>query len=148
MARRPDFERASARRVWHGFRRAASRRPFTLALLLGLVCSCGLVRAASPNAATSSRAAREDAIRSIPMDKLDPAMREKVKAAIAGKTLYRRLPVQTIDCDPDLYLFMVRHPDVIVSIWEVMKISNVALQRTGPDSFIASDNAGTNCNVK
>lgn len=82
------------------------------------------------------------------MDKLDPAIRVKVATTIAETSLYRRLPIQVIDCDPDLYLFLVRHPEVVVNIWEVMKISNLALQRTGPDTFRASDNAGTLCDVK
>ena len=67
---------------------------------------------------------------------------------LRGTTLYRRLPVQVTPCDPDMYLFLVRHPEVVVGIWEVMNISNVALARTGPDTFRASDNAGTLCHVK
>jgi len=119
-------------------------------MMLGLLAalSASAVLAASPSGATSSRAAREDAIRSIPLEKLDPEVRAKVSTTLAETSLFRRLPVQVIDCDPDLYLFLVRHPEVIVSIWEVMKISNVALARTGPDTFRASDGVGTLCNVK
>ncbi|MEX0977635.1 MAG: hypothetical protein WDZ48_02215 [Pirellulales bacterium] len=87
-------------------------------------------------------------MRSIPMDRLDPEMRDRVAATLDGTSIYRRLPVQVIPCDPDMYLFLVRHPEVVVGIWEVMKISNVALARTGPDAFRASDNAGTLCQVK
>jgi hypothetical protein len=82
------------------------------------------------------------------MDKIEPAMRKKISATLAGTSIYRRLPVQSIPCDPDMYLFLVRHPEVVVGIWEVMQISNVALARTGPDTFEASDNAGTLCQVK
>ena len=110
---------------------------------------CGtFAQGASPNQATSSRAAREDAIRSIPMDRLPPELREKVASTLASTSLYRRLPVQVTQCDPSMYLFLVRHPEVVVNIWEVMNISNVALQRTGPDTFRATDNAGTLCDVK
>jgi hypothetical protein len=120
-----------------------------LACIFGLVVACGQLAAADgPDQATSSRAARRDAIQSIPMDRLDPDMREKVGATMAGATLYRRLPIQVTPCDPDMYLFLVRHPEVVVGIWELMKISNVALERTGPDTFQASDNDGTLCRVK
>jgi hypothetical protein len=129
----------------HPYRRALGR----LAWTVGVVTACSMpASAASPNQATSSRVARDDAVRSIPMDKLDPQMREKVAATLQATSLYRRLPVQVIPCDPDMYLFLVRHPEVVVGIWEVMNISNVALQRTGPDTFQASDNAGTLCQVK
>jgi len=118
----------------------------TAALLLSWWCSTSW--AGPPPTATSSRAAREEAMRSIPLDKIEAEDREKITSAISGASLFRRLPVQVTQCDPDLYLFLVRHPEVVVNIWEVMKISNVALQRTGPDTFRASDGAGTLCQVK
>ncbi len=132
-------EKCSASRV--------TTRTITGALVLALTIASA-ASAASPNQATSSRAAREDAVKSIPLERLDPEMRGKVSATLAGTSLYRRLPVQVTPCDPDMYLFLVRHPEVVVNIWEVMNISNVALKRTGSDTFRASDNAGTNCDVK
>jgi len=114
-----------------------------------LICTAGTALAAGPtNQATSSKAAREDAIRSIPLAKLSPADKANVSSALGSASLYRRLPAQVTECDPDLYLFLVRHPEVVVNIWEVMKISNVALVRTGEDTFRATDGAGTNCQVK
>jgi len=106
------------------------------------------LHAAAPNQATSSRMARDEAIRSLPFDKLPPDVRDKVRATLSSASLYRRLPVKVVPCDPDLYIFLVRHPEVVVNIWEVMKISNVALERTGPDTFRAQDNAGTLCEVR
>jgi hypothetical protein len=127
----------------------SSWRPLGFLLGLAVLLSCaGSVAAATPTQATSSRAAREDAIRSLPVDKLDDSIRAKVTTTVANASIFRRLPIQVIDCDPDLYLFLVRHPEVIVGIWDVMKISNVALARTGPDAFRASDGAGTLCQVK
>jgi hypothetical protein len=113
-----------------------------------LMACAATASAASPNQATSSRAARDEAIRSVPLDKLPADVQGKVKGTLAGASLYRRLPVKVVPCDPDLYLFLVRHPEVVVNIWEVMKISNVALERTGPDTFRASDGAGTRCDVR
>lgn len=101
-----------------------------------------------PTQATSSRAAREDAVRSIPVNKLNAPDKQRVVATLENTSIFRRLPVQVIQCDPDMYLFLVRHPEVVVNIWEVMKISNVALERTGEDTFRASDGAGTLCDVK
>jgi hypothetical protein len=119
------------------------------AMTLAALLVCGsYAAAASPNQATSSRLAREDAIHAIPMDRIPEELRQKVQSTIAASSLYRRLPVQVTACDPDLYLFMVRHPEVVVNIWEVMQISNVAIARTGPDTFRATDNAGTACDIK
>ncbi len=98
--------------------------------------------------ATSSRAAREDALQAIPVEKLSPEDRQHVVSTLEAAGIFRRLPIQVTECDPDMYLFLVRHPEVMVNIWEVMKISNVALERTGEDTFRASDGAGTLCSVK
>jgi hypothetical protein len=152
MPRGADVLRAIARRTDRG----ASRNARQIVPWQALVCTLAVVlalaadsaRAAAPTTATSSRAAREDAIRSIPFERLAGDMQAKVRATVADNSLFRRLPVQVMDCDPDLYLFMVRHPEVVVNIWEVMKISNVAIERTGPDTFRASDKAGTLCDVK
>ena len=100
------------------------------------------------SSATTSSKARIEAIRGIPLQRIAPEYRRQVKQVLDDTSLYRRLPVQVIPCDPDMYLFMVRHPEVMVGIWEVMNISNVALERTGPDTFRASDNDGTLCRVK
>ncbi len=104
--------------------------------------------AASPVQATGSRAAREDAVRAVPLAKLSVNDKRLVTATLSNASYFRRLPIQVTQCDPDLYLFLVRHPEVVVNIWEVMKISNVTLERTGADSFRAVDGAGTLCDVR
>src|SRR5436190_23442273 len=83
-------------------------------LLLALVAQQA---AAKPPAATNSPAAKREAIAAIPFDKLEANMRRKVSAVVTNPSIYRRLPVQVTDCDPDLYLFLVRHPEVVVNIW-------------------------------
>jgi hypothetical protein len=92
---------------------------------------------------TSSETARQDALRSIPWERLSAAGRAKAEAVVANQSIFRRLPTKTIDCDPDLYLFLVRHPDVVVNIWEVLKISQVQLRQTGTNHFQLTEPGGT-----
>lgn len=134
-------------------RSAAGRRPsrtttWSAIWLVGVSLACAGTAVAGPREPTSSRAARRDAISSLPLEQIAPAMRDKVESTVQRATIYRRLPTEVTACDPDMYLFLVRHPEVVVRIWEVMNISNVALARTGPDTFRASDNEGTLCSVK
>ncbi len=98
--------------------------------------------------ATNSRAARDDAIKSIPFDKLGPDMRNRVWGVINNVSVYRRLPTQSIECDPELFVFLVRNPEVVVDIWRVMGITNMTLDRSGPDRYRASDGQGTTGNVE
>jgi hypothetical protein len=98
--------------------------------------------------ATSSNSARDEATRAIPTHLLSAEAHQKVNRIIANTSIYRRLPVQVTDCEPDLFQFLVRHPDVVVDIWEVMGISKVQLRQTGPVTFDAIDGAGTSGKVE
>jgi hypothetical protein len=116
-------------------------------LLIGAVISLAmpsLAGAVMPNEqASNSREARDDAIRGIPFQELQPTVQQKLGRVLAKPTIYRRLPTRVIDCDPDMYLFLVRHPEVVVNIWDLMGVTNVKLQRTGEYTLRASDGAGT-----
>jgi hypothetical protein len=124
------------RKVWAGV------------LLCGMAI-CGSLAAATAMAqvqmtlTSSTKSTRQEAIKSIPLDKLDDDFRAKVSFVTNQAGIFRRLPVQVIDCDPDLYQFLVRHPEVIVNIWELMGISKVTMERTGPISYDTSDHAGS-----
>jgi len=103
--------------------------------------------AALPSA-TSSNAARQNAIQSIPWDKLDREGRAKVDSVLGNVTVFRRFPARVVSCDPDLYLFVVRHPDVVVNIWEVLGLSQLQLRQTGPDTYRVAENAGTSATLE
>lgn len=92
---------------------------------------------------TSSREARDEAMRAIPYAQLDRSSRIKVGAVLANSTIYRRLPVETIECDPKLFVFLIEHPDLVVNMWEALGVSEVELLRAGDAVFDASDKAGT-----
>ena len=96
----------------------------------------------------SSDTIRQNAIQSLPVDKLDAQGRAKVHAVLSNITIFRRMPVRVIDCDPDLYLFLVRHPDVVVNIWNALKISQLQLKQTGPDEFRLKEETGITADVE
>lgn len=92
--------------------------------------------------------ARSAAIASIPRDLLSPQALAKVDGVLGDTAMYRRLPIRVMPCDPDMYLFLVRHPDVVVNIWDVLKMSNLAMEQTGPTQYDMVDNAGTEGTVE
>lgn len=139
---------------YHAIGRAATLGAF--ALLCGLALGSNRPlwaagpRPARPNPlqATTSHAARQSAVRSIPVDQLDADARAKVGSVLSNVSIFRRMPVRVIDCDPNLYLFLVRHPDVIVNIWEVLKISTLKLRQLGPDTYRVAEAVGTLATVE
>jgi hypothetical protein len=66
-----------------------------------------------------------------------------VSRVLENATVFRRLPVQVVDCEPELFHFMVRQPEVLVNIWQLMGLSNVSFDRTDDVHFRCSDGDGT-----
>lgn len=128
-------------------------RPIVLWLVMAIISAdVASADAASPTRGTrrekspvgsSSRESREEALRAIPYNQLDRDARIKVGAVLANTTIFRHLPVETIECDGDLFVFLLEHPDLVVNIWEALGVSEVALTRVGDETFEASDKAGT-----
>jgi len=92
---------------------------------------------------TSNTAVRRSAVQSIPFDQLDADSREKVNAVLSNVSIYRRLPIRAVNCDPDLYLFLLRHPDVVVNIWEILGVSQIQLRQIDIDTFRIVETEGT-----
>jgi hypothetical protein len=91
---------------------------------------------------------RQQAIDAIPFDELTEDAREKLSGVISRAAIYRRLPVTVVPADPDLYVFLIRYPEVVVNIWDLMGVTKVQVQRTGDFVFEAMDGAGTSSQVE
>lgn len=91
----------------------------------------------------SSREAKASATRIIPFQRLNPQATELVRDVVQNPSFFRRMPSQEIDCNPEMFTFLVRRPEVMVNIWELMGITQVSTKRTSPYSFFANDGVGT-----
>jgi hypothetical protein len=131
-----------------GRRTRHNARVTTIGILL-LTVFCGSSRPAwgatptNPNRADTSLTARRSAVQAIPVEKLSEAARARVASVISNITVFRRMPIRVVDCDPNLYLFLLRHPDVVTNIWEVLKMSQMKLRQVGRNTYQASDAKGT-----
>jgi hypothetical protein len=105
-------------------------------------------REAQEEKAVTSREAREEAVRVIPWDKLNDETQRKLRSVVESPSIYRRMPKRTVDCDPGLYLFLLRNPEVVVNMWQVLGISNMTAQRTSPFTWKGNDGSGTQCDVE
>jgi len=93
----------------------------------------------------SSRETQADATRRIPLQQLNRETQSLVNDVIDKPSFFRRMPSQNIDCDPQMFQHLVRYPEVLVNIWDVMGITKVQVNRTGPYTFTADDGVGTTC---
>lgn len=122
--------------------------------IAGVVLVIGLLPTTALNAqeveaelVSFGREEKQDALRQIPFSQMRPQDQNRVSHVVKDPSIFRRLPVQVIDCDPEIYAFLVSYPEVVVNIWELMGITNVQVQRLSPTSFHANDGAGTVSNV-
>ena len=90
-----------------------------------------------------TNSSRTEAIAEIPFDRLDVAARQKANSVIENTSVFKRMTPQIIDCDPRYYMFLIRHPEVIVSIWQMMDATDMSITRKGPLQFNAADGEGT-----
>jgi hypothetical protein len=117
------------------------------AVAAGLITSRGATAAPSDEADTSPQA-RDEAIQSLPLAELTAETRRKLMSVCERPTIFRRLPQKSIACDPALYLFLIRNPEVVVNIWQLMRVANMTADRQGPYLWKGNDGAGTTCDVE
>jgi hypothetical protein len=119
-----------------------------LTLCVSIACHCGAsaihstVRAASGEP-TSSRTARDEAVRAIPWRALAQNDRRTAQIIVKNASFYRRLPTRVIDCDPEMFNFLLQHPEVVIDVWRVMGISQVKLEKLSDGTYRGTDGAGT-----
>lgn len=96
---------------------------------------------------SAAREYRQQAIERLPMTRLTAEAQQRILSIAKSPTIYRRLPTQAIDCDREMFLFLARHPEVMVGMWELMGITQVTTRRIGPYELDANDGNGTTCNI-
>ena len=92
---------------------------------------------------SSKRQFRNQAIQSIPYQQLNKQTIDKIQGILEKPSIYRRLPITSISADPDHFRFLVRYPEVIVNIWQLMGVTKMTTERTGPYTVATNDGAGT-----
>lgn len=96
----------------------------------------------------STRSAKKEALQAIPFAEINPQMQQTIRKVTTKPTIHRRLPVESIECDPNLYLFLLRNPEVVVNIWDLMGATQISMTRTGDYTYYATDGVGTTSSLQ
>ncbi len=94
-------------------------------------------------AGDSSRRQRIEATKELPMTGMSAAAQLQVNDVINNLSLFRRLPTVSMNADRRAYDYFLQHPDVAVSLWRAMEISQVQLTQTGPTTYTTDTRDGT-----
>ncbi len=119
--------------------------------LLALVLTVCLMPAplrAQDDAGSDTPQARQAALRDIPWQSLAAADRPEVQRVVNDATLYRQMPTRVIDCDDELFAYLVEHPELIVDSWNVMGVSNLRLEPIAPGRYRVADAAGATGDIR
>lgn len=92
---------------------------------------------------SSSRAARKACLAQLPLDQLSPANRMNAEYVLKDLSMFRTLPKIHLDVNHSAYAFFIAHPDVVVSIWREMQLSEFQMWQTGPTSYEMDAGDGT-----
>ncbi len=79
----------------------------------------------------------------VPLEQIPPAFRDKVSQVLARPTLYSRGPQENFECRPDLYRWMLDHPDRTVLAWKRLGAKCVDIEVRGNGWFGWSDGQGS-----
>jgi hypothetical protein len=124
-----------------------SAKPIFIVLTLFFfnTAACGPSQLAAQDTmeGTSTSHAKREAVAAIPFDKINRQAQATISEVVNNATIYRRLPITTIHNDPDLHLFAIRYPEVIVNVWQLMGITQMTLERTDTYRLKSNDAAGT-----
>lgn len=94
-------------------------------------------------AASTSKKTQAEAIRQMPWESFDPQTRQTVKTLIERRSLYRRLPMAGGYCNPEIYDFLLCHPEVVVGLWQKLGYSQIQLDSPEPGRYRLREESGT-----
>ena len=123
----------------------AQRAIWGWALFAGLLA---VESAGVPATQANETAQRAAAMQLVPFDRLTPQASEKILAIMEKPSLFRRVPPEVTQCDPDMFMHCVRSPEVVINIWQLMGVTTVDAKRTGNFSWSGTDGAGTTGDVE
>lgn len=98
--------------------------------------------------ASTSQESASEVISQVPWKAISPAARKKAEQIVSSYTFYRRLPMTGGYCNPEIYDFLVCHPEVVVGTWEAGGFKQLSLSNNGGGRFSIKDSSGTSGEIE
>ncbi len=92
---------------------------------------------------SSTTTVRKQSIAELGLERLSPEGQQKSQAVLKNLGMFRKLPTISFECDPAVYEYFLRNPDVAVSTWRAMDISQFQLHESGPNQYHADAGDGS-----
>ena len=90
----------------------------------------------------------QSALQTLPWNELTPATQTKIRGVVSGSPLFHRMPQQEIYADPEIYQFLLRHPDMVIGFWEQLGATQLSLREVGENQYVLRETGGTVATVE
>ena len=90
----------------------------------------------------------QSSLQKLPWTELSPAAQKKIKSIAAGGPLFHRMPQQTVAADPEICHFLIRHPEVVIGMWEHLGDTQLSLREVQANYFALKETNGTTATVE
>ena len=100
------------------------------------------------NSAQATMQEMQASLKKIPWNELSPAAQAKIRRVSSGAPLFRRLPQQTVYADPEIFNFLLRHPDVVIGFWEHWGATQLSLREVRENHYTLKETTGTVATVE
>lgn len=91
----------------------------------------------------STTAVRKQSIADLGLERLSEEAQQKSQALLKNVGMFRHLPTISFECDPAVYDYFLRNPDVAVATWRAMEISQFQLHERSPNHYHADAGDGS-----
>ncbi|MDR0704668.1 MAG: hypothetical protein LBF88_06720 [Planctomycetaceae bacterium] len=85
----------------------------------------------------------QESTKKIPWNAFSPQVQAKIRSVVSEYSLFRRMPQQKICADPEMFQFLLEHPDLVVGFWEKLGVTQISLQELNQDQFLMKETTGT-----
>lgn len=117
-----------------------------------MLCGTLLASETSSGYATGQQetrlSARQQSEALIPWEKLTDEARKKLNHVITNPSVFHRSPYQKTTCDHDVYLHLIRYPELVVNMWELMGVSKLQMKREQDYLIKINDGQGSNSQLE
>jgi len=83
------------------------------------------------------------ALQKLPWNELTPATQAKIRSVASGSSLFHRMPQQKVYADPEIYQFLIRHPNMVIGFWEQLGATQLSLREIREDQYVLRETGGT-----
>ena len=87
-------------------------------------------------------------LQKLPWNELPPAAQAKIRNVVSGSPLFHRMPQQKAYTDPEIYHFLLSHPDMVIGFWEQLGATQLSLREIKENHYILRESGGTAATVE